>query len=187
MKKCVLFLFVISTTLFTSCSSDDDAVAPFVADASLIPGEWNLVDVKSENGTFTTTVQGLPISGTYTISGKDYNASVTLTEATVENEPSTLSSNGGFTLVATFSIPLQEPITVEEVVPEFLGTGEWTVNNNTLTTTVQGEIQSFEIIALSAQAMTLKLIINEETTVETALGTLTLTITGDQFIELIKQ
>ncbi len=183
MKKCALFLFVISTILFSSCSSDDDAVAPFVADASLIPGEWSLVDVKSENGTFTTTVQGLPISGTYSVSGKDYNASVTLTEST----PNTITGSGGFTLVATFSIPLQEPITVEEVVPEFLGTGEWTINNNTLTTTAQGEIQSFEIVALSAQAMTLKLVINEETTIETALGTLTLTITGDQFIELIKQ
>ncbi len=185
MKKIVLILCVVSTIVFTSCSSDDDAVL-FVADASLIPGEWSLEEVRSENGTFTTTVQGLPISGTYSISGKDYNASITLTESTVENEPNTLISSGGFTLVATFSIPLQEPITVEETIPEFLGTGEWSINGNTLTTTAQGESLSYEIIALSTQAMVLKTVINEETTVESALGELSVTITGDQFIVFSK-
>ncbi|GAA4277110.1 hypothetical protein [Aquimarina mytili] len=186
MKKIVFFLFAVSAIIVTSCSNDDDVI-PFVADASLIPGAWDLQEIRSENGTFTTTVQNLPITGTYSISGKDYNASVTLTEATAENEPNTLSSTGSFTLVATFSIPLQEPIVIEEAIPEVLGTGEWSVNGNTLTTTTQGESQSYEIIALSAQALTLRIAINEETTVESALGTLTINITGDQFIELRKQ
>ncbi len=180
MKKLSLLLFLATTTLFLSCSSDDDA--PIVIDASLIPGEWNLTETRSENGKVTTTVQGIPVSGDYSISGKDYTASITLTESTVTDEPNTFSSSGGFTLVATVTIPGQDPTEVEEVVPDFFGSGEWTVSGNQITTTVQGEAIAYEITSLTAQEMTLKATLNEEQTFEGV----TVTITGDQFIVLSK-
>ncbi len=187
MKKLALFLFVASTILFTSCSGDDDGGAPpFIADESLIPGDWNLQEVRSENGTFTTTFQGLPVSGTYIVSGKDYAATISFTKSATAGEPNTTSGSGSFTLVASFNIPTQQPIVVEEPVPDLIGTGEWTLNGNTLTTTAQGESIAYEIIALTAQSMTLKFVINEQRTVDSALGPVTLNITGDQFVVLNK-
>ncbi len=180
MKKLSLLLFLATTTLFLSCGSDDDA--PIVIDESLIPGEWTLTSTRSENGRVSATVQGVPVNGDYSISGKDYTASITFTEATATDEPNTFTGAGGFTLVATVTIPTQDPIEVEEVVPDFFGTGEWTVSGNQITTTVQGEAIAYEIVALTAQEMTLKATLNEEQTFEG----LTVTVTGDQFIVLSK-
>ncbi|WP_160114568.1 lipocalin family protein [Aquimarina sp. AU474] len=184
MKKLNLLLFLVTSTLLISCGNDDDA--PFVADESLIPGEWNLTEVKSEDGKISATIEGIPVTGDYSVSGKDYTASVTFTASTADNEPNTLSSTGGFTLVATVTLPTQDPVEVEEVVPSVIGTGEWTVDGNTLTTTVQGEMLKYEIVELNEQTMTLKVAIDEETTIE-QLNNLSVTITGSQFFVLTKQ
>ncbi len=184
MKKLNLFLFLVATALFISCSSDDDA--PFTADESLIPGEWNLTEVRSEDGKISATIQGIPVTGDYSVSGKDYTASVTFATGASENDPNTLSSTGGFTLVATVTLPTQDPVEVEEVVPSVIGSGEWTVEGNILTTIIQGETLTYEIVGLTEQTMTLKVAIDEETTIE-QLNNLSVTITGSQFFVLTKQ
>ncbi|AXT61012.1 hypothetical protein D1816_11855 [Aquimarina sp. AD10] len=183
MKKLALYLFLAGTipALFVSCSSDDDN--PIEINESFIPGEWDLTETKSENGKVTGTFQGIPVSGDYSVTGKDYTAKVNFTESTVANEPNTLTGSGGFTLVAEVTIPTQDPISVERNVPEFIGGGEWTIENNNLNVTVQGETVSYEITALSAQSMTLKATLDQDETIE---GT-TFRITGDQFFVLTKQ
>ncbi len=185
MKKLALLLFLITTTLIVSCSSDDDA--PFVADETLIPGEWSLTDIRSENGRASATIGGLPVNGDYSVTGRDYTATATFTESTSENEPNRVTGSGGFILVASITVPLQDPIEVEQNVPELIGTGEWTVNGNTLSVTVQQETTLYEITSLTEQSMTLKIAIDEEVTVEIGAETVTASVTGDQFIELTKQ
>lgn len=180
MKRLALLLFLAGSTLFVSCGDDDDAIE---INESLIPGEWNLTEIRSENGKASTTIEGVPVSGDYSISGKDYTATVTFTEATAENEPNTVTGSGGFTLVASVTIPTQDPIEVEQNIPEFIGSGEWSVSGNTLTVTVQNETTSYEITSLTEQSMTLKIVIDEERTIEN----LTVAVTGDQFIVLTKQ
>ncbi len=181
MKKLALLLFLTSTILLISCSSDDDA--PFVVDESLIPGEWTLTEIKSENGKITATVGVVPVSGDYSVTGKDYTAKATFTESTVENEPNTVVSSGGFTVVATVTIPMQDPVTEERPVPEFISnTAEWTVNGNSLTIKTEVETISYEITALSAQSMTIKVTLDEE---ETFQG-IDFKISGDQFFTLTK-
>ncbi len=186
MKRFALLLFLTGTTLFVSCSDDDDN--PFQANESLIPGEWVLTEIKSEDGKASTTIQDIPVSGEYNVSGENYDASVTFTESAVETEPNTVVGSGSFTLVFTFTFLGIDPVEVKQNVPELIGSGDWVVDGNTLTTTVQGEDQSYEIVSLTEQTMTLKVPIDEETEVESpAAGTLTVTVTGDQIFVLTKQ
>ncbi len=184
MKKFALFLFLATITLFVSCGDDDD---PIVIDQSLIPGAWDLTEVRSENGKASATVQGIPLSGDYSITGKDYAASAVFTEAASESEPNTVTGSGGFTLVASFTLPTQDPIEIEETIPELIGTGEWTVSGNTLSITVQQETTSYEITSLTEQSMTLKIAIDEEIMVDIGNESVTASVTGDQFITLAKQ
>ena len=179
MKKLALFLFLAATTsMFTSCGDDDDSI---VVDESLVPGIWNLTETRSENGRASATIQGIPLSGDYSVTGNNYAATITFTESTVETEPNTFVGSGGFTLVASVTIPTQEPIEVEQNIPELFGTGEWTVSGNTLTLDVQGETTSYEIISLTDQSMTLKIAIDEEISTEVGTETVTVAVTGEQF------
>ncbi len=184
MKKLAFLLFLTTTTLIVSCSSDDDA--PFVADETLIPGEWSLTETRSENGRASATIGGLPVNGDYSVTGRDYTATATFTESTSENEPNIVAGSGGFILVANFTIPFQDPIEVKQNVTELIGTSEWTVNGNTLSVTVQQETTSNEITSLTEQSMTLKIAVDEEITVEFGAETIIASVTGDQFITLAR-
>lgn len=180
MKKFAMLLFLASTSLFFSCSSDDDS--PIAIDQALIPGEWDLTEVKSEDGKVTTTIENIPVSGDYSISGKDYTAEASFTESSNTNEPNTFTSSGGFTIVATISIPTQS-IDYEQVVPDFIGAGEWKVEGTRLITTVAGTDKSFDIITLNAQTMSLRVDIEE--TVEQQ--GFTFSVTGSQIFTLTKK
>ena len=175
-----MLLFLASTSLLLSCKNDDDS--PIIVDASLVPGEWDLSEIKSENGKVSTTIENVPISGNYSITGKDYTAKVTFTEVSDTNKPNTFVSSGGFTIVATIKIPTQS-IDYEQVVPDFLGTGEWKVEGTKLTTTVAGKQKSFEIIALTNKTMSLKTDIQETVEQEG----FTFEVTGSQIFTLTKK
>lgn len=180
MKKFAMLLFLASTSLFFSCSSDDDTSTEI--DQNLISGEWNLTEIKSENGKVSTTIENIPVTGDLTLTGKEYTANVTFTETSATDEPNTFVSSGGFTAVASITIPTQDPIEYEEVIPDFIGAGEWKTEGNTLITTIDGEEESFEIVVLTAETMTLRVAVNE--TIE--LQGITFDVTGNQIFVLTK-
>lgn len=180
MKKIVIFLFLAITSLFLSCKNDDDS--PIVVDASLVPGEWSLSEIKSEDGKVTTTIENVPISGNYSITGKDYTAKITFTEVSDTNKSNTFVSSGGFTVIATIKIPTQS-IDYEQVVPDFLGAGEWKVEDTKLFTTVAGKEKSFEIIDLTDKTMRIKTDIKETVEQEG----FTFEVTGSQIFTLTKK
>ncbi len=185
MKKFALLLFLASTTIFVSCSSDDDNSTEI--DQSLLPGEWNLTEIRSEDGKITATVSGIPLSGDYSVTGKDFTAKATFTASTAENEPNTVIGSGGFTIVATVTIPTQDAIEEERTVPEFIDSAaEWTLEGNTLTITAQGESVAYVITSLSPQSMTLRFSLDEEITIP-ELDNIEAKITGEQFFVLTKQ
>ncbi|EZH74532.1 hypothetical protein ATO12_12240 [Aquimarina atlantica] len=180
MKRFAMFLCLASTLLFVSCNNDDDS--PIEIDQSLIPGEWSLSDVKSENGKVTATIENIPVNGSYSISGKDYTAEATFTEVSDTDKPNTFTSTGGFTLVAKITIPTQS-IDYEESIPDFIGAGEWKIDGTKLITTVAEKDASFDIIALTAQTMSIKKDIKE--TVEQQ--GITFEVTGSQIFTLTKK
>ncbi|WP_103072458.1 lipocalin family protein [Aquimarina sediminis] len=180
MKKIAMLLFLASTSMFLSCNSDDDS--PIQIDQSLIPGEWCLTEIKSENGKVSATIENIPVKGDYSLSGKDYTAKVTFTEASDPDLPNTFVSSGGFTLVATIKIPTQS-IDHEEIVPDFIGSGEWKVEGSKLITTVGGKEESFEITVLNSQTLSLKKDIDETVEQEG----ITFNVSGSQIFTLTKK
>ncbi len=180
MKRFAMLLFLASTSIFVSCSDDDDTIN---IDQSLIPGEWNLTEVTSENGKVSATTDAVPVpvSGNYSVSSKDMTVQVTFVESATE-DPNTFTSSGGFTLVAMVTLPLIDPIEYEQAIPEFIGTGEWRVEGNKLITTEQSTDQSFDIITLNAETISLRVPIDE--TVQE--GGYNLEITGSQIFTLTK-
>ncbi|PKV49622.1 lipocalin-like protein [Aquimarina sp. MAR_2010_214] len=180
MKRFAMLLFLASTSLFVSCNSDDDS--PIEINQSLIPGEWDLTEVKSENGKVTATIENIPVSGDYSLSGKDYTAKATFTEVSEADKPNTFVSSGGFTLIAKITIPTQS-IDYEQAIPDFIGSGEWKVDGTKLITTVANKEVSFDIIALTAQTMSIKKDIKE--TVEQQ--GISFEVTGSQIFTLTKK
>lgn len=180
MKRFAMLLCLATTLLFVSCNNDDDA--PIEIDQSLIPGEWSLTEVKSENGKVTATIENIPVNGDYSISGKDYTAEAIFTEVSDATKPNTFVSSGGFTLVAKITIPTQS-IDYEESIPNFIGAGEWKIDGTKLITIVAEKEVSFDIIALTAQTMSIKKDIKE--TVEQQ--GIAFEVTGSQIFTLTKK
>jgi len=183
MKKFALYLFIATTTFLVSCSDDEDA--PTV-DTSLLAGEWNLTEIRTENGKATATIPAspIPISVGFSLTGKDYNATLTFTESDTQGAPNTFTGAGGFTVIGTLKLPIGDPITEEEIIPDFFGSGEWSISENNLSTTVQGQTITYDIIELTAQKLVLKVsLVGEERTVQDITGTID---SGDQFATFTK-
>jgi len=183
MKKIALYLFLASSTFLASCSDDDE---PAMVNTSLLAGEWNLSEIKTENGRATVTVPTvpLPLSADFNISGKDYDTVLTFTESTTEGTPNTFSGSGGFTLIGTLSLPAGEPIVEEQTIPDLFGMGEWSLSGNTLTTIVQDQSIIYEITELTEQKLVLKTSLEgQEQTIQDFTGTVE---SGDQFATFTK-
>lgn len=155
MKKIILFLFLASTTLFVSCNNDDSPSIEI--NQSLISGNWALTALSIENGKTTTETPEQSISVNFTTVGKDFTLETNFQDAT---DPYTYTSTGGYTAVTTQTV-LGQTTTQEQIISDFLGSGEWRVEENKLITKTDGIEQVSEIITLDEETMTLKVEINE--------------------------
>ncbi|WP_025741147.1 hypothetical protein [Aquimarina pacifica] len=176
MKK--IFLFIITTFFFIACDDDDSSQI----DLSLIYGNWALTSVTSENGTIATIIEGTAVDGTYEISGKEYSTTLTFTESASADLLNSFSSSGDFTQITAIKTPLQS-FNHEEVIPDFIGSREWTIDENIILTFSSNTEEIIEIIWLTAETMILRREMNE--TVE--IDGITFEITGSQIIELDKR
>lgn len=124
MKKLAKISSLLLLILIASCKKDNDTINVNQED---VEGTWNLTDVSCTDGTTTTTVDGAPpISGTFTVTGKNYNLTVTF------NADGTYESQGSYTAVVT--VKVQGITDVQESDSGFFeGTGTWSVSGNTLT------------------------------------------------------
>lgn len=124
MKTLTKILSLSLLIAISSCKKDDDTLNVTNED---VAGIWSLTDVSCTDGTTTTTVDGAPpISGTFTVTGKNYNLTVTF------NADGTYESEGSYTAVVT--VKVQGITDVQESDSGFFeGTGTWSVSGNTLT------------------------------------------------------
>ena len=156
MKRIHVLIQVLFIATLFSCSNDDDGT--ITVDESLIPGTWNITAIESNDGRFTGTVEGIPVSGSFTAEGKSITTQIVFVEGT-EN---TFTSSGGFTLEISILIPLQDPLVVEEDFPDYLGNGSWRVEGNNLILTVSSEESAYTVTNLTAMNMSLAVSFNEE-------------------------
>ena len=156
MKKTFYVIQILCLLALVGCSSDDDGTTSI--DQSLIPGTWNITAIESNDGRFTGTVEGIPVSGSFTAEGKNITTQIVFVEGT-EN---TFTSSGGFTLEISILIPLQDPLVVEEDFPDYLGNGFWRAEGNNLILTVLSEESAYTVTNLTAMNMSLAVSFNEE-------------------------
>jgi len=150
LKKLIVLFSV--TLLFISCKSDESVLQ---VENSQILGLWKLTEL-TEDGTTTTTSQGISISATFTTYAKNIDAELNFTE-----NPNKFDSSGSYTSVVTTEILGQQ--TVQEVpINDFIGTGDWEINGNTITVTSYGEVNTAEVLELNESKLKLKILYNRE-------------------------
>ncbi len=148
MKNLKKLIFVFSVTLlFISCNNDESVLQ---IENSQILGTWNLTEL-TEDGTTTTSSQGIDITATFSAYGKNINAEVTFTE-----NPNKFASSGSYTSVITTEILGQQ--TVQEVpINNFIGSGDWEINGNIMIVTANSEESTVEILELNESMLKLKI------------------------------
>ncbi|MFP2996650.1 hypothetical protein ABN763_12095 [Spongiivirga sp. MCCC 1A20706] len=122
--KLYKLLFASTLLLFISCNSDDTE-SDVNTDTNSLVGTWDTSSIETE-GTTAISLEGISISTTFTGTSKDEDLAYTFTE-------NTISFEGGYTTVLTISVPGQDPITEEAVVPDSNGSTTYILENgNTL-------------------------------------------------------
>lgn len=161
MKKCSLLLFLAITTLFISC--EKESTNENVVDQESIIGTWALKGYDVENGKTSATIEGVPIASDFTITGKNFD-----TEVVFSDNPKTFMGEGSFTAVITTTYEGESNV-AEKQINNFIGSGEWLVENSTLTANSNGIEIAYKITSLDAQTLVLE---QELTYAQNVMGTI---------------
>ncbi|MFN0013054.1 MAG: lipocalin family protein [Saprospiraceae bacterium] len=151
MKTVAKILSLSIIVLLTSCKKDE---IPNFNQADAV-GTWDLAAVSCNDGMSTTTVPGIPpVSATFTVSGKNYNSTVTF------NADGTYSSQGSYTAVIT-TVTQGQTDTQEEDTGFFEGMGTWSLSGNTMTVTEGTKTSTTTVEELTSTKMVMAVKINE--------------------------
>ncbi len=147
MKIIKLFLFTTFLALTISCSKDDDN--PTTANNGNIVGVWKGTTV-DYTGSTTTSGQGQTISADYVGEAYDVDYTLTFTE-----NPKKVISDGSYSIELTTTINGQSTTQNVEGL-EFLSSGDWNINGDTLSITVDNETDDATIMELTDTTLVLK-------------------------------
>jgi hypothetical protein len=156
MKKTIYYILILLVANFTSCTGND------VVDQSITEedlwGSWEVSELYTENGTTGVYFNGQSITGAYLGVGSDFNMN-----AFFEGNPNNFYTSGSFTFNGTISF-LNEQFTTQQVVdsiPSILSPASWSLQNNTLTFSREGETMVSNIVYFNNDTLRLKSAINE--------------------------
>ncbi|QMU64862.1 MAG: hypothetical protein GKR88_11555 [Flavobacteriaceae bacterium] len=158
--------------LLAIACSNNDSNPPQLSESDLI-NTWNLTELYTENGSATTTVDNMPISVVYTLTGSNFNQQVIFGD-----NPKTITQNGSFTLTAIYTLAgiSQTSQQVVNEVPNIAGM--WSYQNNVINiTNSSGVITSANVISFDGTVLKLR------TSLVQDVGNITVT-DGDMFIVL---
>lgn len=144
MKKLTLLLITLSFIM--SCNKDNDTTNLQATNNDLI-GTWKITAVNSENakmsGTYATPAGDIPITTDITVSGKNYNMTITFAD-----NPKKISNTGSFIMIGKINLPLIGERSFEQTISEIPATvGDWNIKNNVLTATNNGTSSSINIVS----------------------------------------
>jgi len=161
MRIAKLFTVVCFIILVTSCTSDDMTALDTRAQASDLVGTWNLIE-ESQEGTGKVTLQGIPVTGTITSMGKDFDATITFTE-----NPNILMAAGSYTEVITASFAtINRTEEIPVVLNNELSQGAWSLNEGVITLSGGSEIQDVNIIELTSTRLKIEIPIKRDVVIE---------------------
>ena len=152
-----LSIFVL--TLFFSCtSSDDTIIVDTSAKSSDLVGTWSLIE-EGQQGSISTTLSGIPVSGTITSVGKDLNTQMTFTE-----NSNNFTATGSYTDVINFSVVGQSLAQQEVTIPisDFINQGSWSLDQGILTITQNNVQKEVRISELTASSLKIEIDIEDE-------------------------
>ena len=156
MKKTIYYILILLVANFTSCTGND------VVDQSITEedlwGSWEVSELYTENGTTGVYFNGQSITGAYIGVGSDFNMNTLF-----EGNPNNFYTSGSFTFNGTISF-LNEQFTTQQVVdsiPSILSPASWSLQNNTLTFSREGETMVSNIVYFNNDTLRLKSAINE--------------------------
>ncbi len=156
MKKTIYYILILLVANFTSCTGND------VVDQSITEedlwGSWEVSELYTENGTTGVYFNGQSITGAYLGVGSDFNMN-----ALFEGNPNNFYTSGSFTFNGTISF-LNEQFTTQQVVDSIisiLSPASWSLQNNTLTFSREGETMVSNIVYFNNDTLRLKSAINE--------------------------
>jgi hypothetical protein len=154
MKNFHIF-FILFIFSFVSCTKDDTNETLDVTAAN-IKGTWNLTSISCKDGmNFVEILGQVNQVATFEISGKDYDATVVISE-----NPNTFISSGTYTAVGK-STSNGMTQTLELPFEEFTQTGTWKLDNNKIIFIAPGGEESiYDVIKLTESTMEYKLSVN---------------------------
>ena len=158
LKYSLLILFFV----FTGCATDDGELN---IDTANLLGDWNLVDINSENGEATITEDGVTITVDFELSSENEDLQITFDES-----PNVVSSEGSFTQVTTISTLGQTEVEETLIEGVFLD-GNWILEGDQLTINSENEfnddfdfVPTFEITRLSDTILEIRQDLNQQLT-----------------------
>src|SRR5690606_38164382 len=175
MKIFKLILFTAFISLTISCSKDDDSPAAPTNNGEIV-GVWKGTAV-DYTGNTSTSGQGQTITADYVGEAYDINYTLTFTD-----NPQKIISDGSYSIVLSTTIYGQTTTQNVEGL-EFLSSGDWNMNGNTLSITVNNETNDAELLELTDDTLVLKAV--ESQTMSQ--GGFTVTSTTEVILSFTKQ
>lgn len=142
--KNLLYGTALMSMLLMGCDKED------TTDVSKVVGNWELIEIYTDDGISTSTGLGETFSYTYSFYGKDFDIVTTFSE-----NPNTFTSSGSYTAVTTIVIDGVEN-TTETAVPAFNTPGQWSIDGDTFVQTISGNTTEFQILELSDTKLRLR-------------------------------
>tara|TARA_R110002050_G_scaffold179118_3_gene312387 strand:+ start:21536 stop:22072 length:537 start_codon:yes stop_codon:yes gene_type:complete len=174
MKKKSLLAFAFIITLFVSCDKEENSENDLTEISAKIVGDWNLVGYDVVDGLISTSIEGMDFSFPTTITGKEYDASLSFSKT-----PNKYTSSGSFVVLVEFEIQGQS-YSQEETIEDFIADGEWALEEGLLIVTTEGEEAAYTIKTLTDTSFVLEynLKLNQEIdgVAFTTTGTYTMTL-----------
>lgn len=130
-----------------SCDKDDNS-----AEQALLAGEWEPIEIYTNNGVNIASSPFGTFTSTYTFEGKDFDVLVVFNE-----NPNTYSSSGTMVYVSIINFMGIEQ-TIESTVNGFNGSGTWSLNGSILTQVPTGQDpMDMEVLELSGERLRVKM------------------------------
>lgn len=164
----------VSVLFIISCKKDDDDIS-----AGKLVGTWRMTELYCNNGKTTTNFLGIPIEGTFTYEGIEYNTTTTFTE-----NPNEFTSSGSYKYRATTVIGGETDIT-EETVSFNGGTGTWELDGDILRQMYADTTTEMKVLELTNDVLRTQLTL--DVTVNDPLLGITITTKGDVFTRFEKE
>ena len=161
MKVLKIITVLCFTLFFISCTDDESTPIDTNAQENDLVGTWSLTEI-TQDGTATSTVQGVPVETNYTSFGKNIDAQIAFSQ-----NPNNFTASGGFTSVVTVTLLGQStsqefPIVIDGV----LNQGTWEVNQGIITVTQNNDSQSLNITQLTDTQLKLEIELKQDVVIQ---------------------